>query len=64
MGNGTISGPTDAELSSLMEFTFAGKRPIMLPNGERRGFLSTETRSGLRAVARGKVTVQSVSELA
>jgi fumarylacetoacetase len=39
MGDGAISGATDSELSSMLEFTFAGKRPIMLPNGERRGFL-------------------------
>jgi fumarylacetoacetase len=39
IGTGTISGPTDAELSSMLEFTFAGTRPVTLPNGERRGFL-------------------------
>ena len=39
IGTGTISGPTDAELSSMLEFTSAGTRPITLPNGERRGFL-------------------------
>jgi fumarylacetoacetase len=39
IGTGTISGPTDAELSSMLEFTLAGTRPFTLPNGERRGFL-------------------------
>jgi len=39
IGTGTISGPTDAELSSMLEFTLAGTRPVTLPNGERRGFL-------------------------
>lgn len=39
IGTGTISGPTDAELSSMLEFTMAGTRPVTLPNGERRGFL-------------------------
>jgi fumarylacetoacetase len=38
-GTGTISGPTDAELSSMLELTFAGTRPVKLPNGEYRGFL-------------------------
>ena len=39
IGTGTISGPTEAELSSMLELTLAGTRPITLPNGERRGFL-------------------------
>ncbi|MDA9509366.1 fumarylacetoacetase [Bradyrhizobium sp. CCBAU 11386] len=39
IGTGTISGPTEAELSSMLELTRAGARPITLPNGERRGFL-------------------------
>jgi fumarylacetoacetase len=39
IGTGTISGPTDAELSSMLELTFGGTQPIRLANGERRGFL-------------------------
>jgi fumarylacetoacetase len=39
IGTGTISGPTDAELSSMLELTLAGTLPVTLPNGERRGFL-------------------------
>ncbi|HEY4282937.1 MAG TPA: fumarylacetoacetase, partial [Chthoniobacterales bacterium] len=39
IGTGTISGPSDAELSSMLEFTRAGTRPVTLPNGESRGFL-------------------------
>lgn len=39
IGTGTISGPTDAELSSMLEFTYGGTRPVTLSNGERRGFL-------------------------
>jgi fumarylacetoacetase len=39
IGTGTISGPSDAELSSMLEFTAAGTRPTTLPNGESRGFL-------------------------
>ncbi|OKO69333.1 fumarylacetoacetase [Bradyrhizobium sp. NAS96.2] len=39
IGTGTISGPSPAQLSSMLEFTAAGSRPAVLPNGERRGFL-------------------------
>jgi fumarylacetoacetase len=39
IGTGTISGPSPAELSSMLEFTSAGSKPVALPNGERRGFL-------------------------
>ena len=39
LGTGTISGPTDEQLSSLLELTFGGRKPFTLPNGERRGFL-------------------------
>lgn len=40
IGTGTISGPRDEELSSMLEFTVAGTRPVTLPNGEVRGFLA------------------------
>ncbi len=40
IGTGTISGPRDEELSSMLELTVAGTRPVMLPNGEVRGFLA------------------------
>jgi fumarylacetoacetase len=39
IGTGTISGPTPAELSSMLEFTSGGTRPVTLSNGERRAFL-------------------------
>jgi fumarylacetoacetase len=39
IGTGTISGPSPAELSSMLEFTTAGTKPVALPNGEKRGFL-------------------------
>jgi fumarylacetoacetase len=39
LGTGTISGPSDAELSSMLELTVAGSRPVALPNGEIRSFL-------------------------
>jgi fumarylacetoacetase len=40
IGTGTISGPSPQQLSSMLEFTAAGAKPVVLPNGEHRGFLS------------------------
>ncbi len=42
IGTGTISGPTRAELSSLLELTTAGERPVILPNREQRSFLGDD----------------------
>jgi fumarylacetoacetase len=39
IGTGTISGPNPEELSSMLELTSAGSKPVALANGERRGFL-------------------------
>ncbi|WP_429327059.1 fumarylacetoacetase [Paraburkholderia sp. GAS348] len=39
LGSGTISGPTAAEAGALIELTAAGKAPVVLGNGEARGFL-------------------------
>jgi fumarylacetoacetase len=39
LGTGTQSGPTPAEAGSLLERTRAGREPLLLPDGERRGFL-------------------------
>jgi 2-keto-4-pentenoate hydratase/2-oxohepta-3-ene-1,7-dioic acid hydratase in catechol pathway len=36
LGTGTISGP---ELGSLLELTEDARRPVVLPNGETRGYL-------------------------
>jgi fumarylacetoacetase len=38
-GTGTISGPTDEGLGSLLELTLGGRRAIELPSGESRRFL-------------------------
>jgi fumarylacetoacetase len=65
IGTGTISGPTRAELSSLLELTFGGKEPVTLPSGETRGFLADGDeitlaarceREGFRSLGFGKVT--------
>jgi len=39
LGTGTISTPEDGGFGSLMEISRGGTKPIMLPNGETRGFL-------------------------
>lgn len=39
IGTGTISGPRPEQLSSMLEFTFGGTKPVALPNGEKRNFL-------------------------
>ena len=59
IGTGTISGPTEAELSSMLELTLAGTRPITLPNGERRGFLldGDEIRFEGRCTREGYVSI-------
>ncbi|WP_166307947.1 fumarylacetoacetate hydrolase family protein [Bradyrhizobium sp. 2S1] len=50
IGTGTISGPSPAQLSSMLELTAAGARPAMLRNGESRGFLQ----DGDEIILRGK----------
>ena len=39
MGTGTISGPTEDALGSILEITRRGANPITLPTGEERKFL-------------------------
>ncbi|MCZ6502439.1 MAG: fumarylacetoacetase, partial [Gammaproteobacteria bacterium] len=38
-GSGTQSGPLPAEAGSMLELSGAGKNPLTLPTGEKRGFL-------------------------
>jgi fumarylacetoacetase len=38
-GSGTISGPTPAELGSLLEISLGGRQPVTLASGETRRFL-------------------------
>ena len=52
LGTGTISGPDDASLGSLMEMSQGGKAPIALPNGETRGFLEDGDEIILKATAK------------
>ena len=39
LGSGTISGKEPDSFGSLLEITWGGKNPIILPNGTERGFL-------------------------
>ncbi|NQU70064.1 MAG: fumarylacetoacetase [Rhodospirillales bacterium] len=40
MGTGTISGPTDESLGSILEIAKRGAAPVSLPTGEERSFLA------------------------
>lgn len=39
LGSGTVSGPGKEQRGCLLELTWRGKEPLVLPTGERRGFL-------------------------
>jgi fumarylacetoacetase len=47
--SGTISGPDEGSYGSLMELTWRGAKPLRLPSGEERGFLSDGDTVTLRA---------------
>jgi fumarylacetoacetase len=51
MGSGTNSGPSESEKGCLMELSYAGQRPIALPNGETRAMLEDGDTVVLRAWA-------------
>ncbi|MBI3699094.1 MAG: fumarylacetoacetase [Afipia sp.] len=59
IGTGTISGPSDAELSSMLEFTKGGTQPVTLPNGEKRSFLL----DGDRITFRGRCRCDGFSSI-
>lgn len=40
MGSGTISGPTEDSLGSMLELTWGGKNPILLKDGSERKFIN------------------------
>lgn len=63
--SGTISGPTTDSFGSLMELTWRGSKPIVLPSGEERRFLQDGDRvifhgwcerQGARRIGFGEVT--------
>jgi fumarylacetoacetase len=39
MASGTISGPTPGSYGSMLELTWAGQQPLVLPSGQTRTFL-------------------------
>lgn len=39
MASGTISGPDQGSLGSMLEISSGGKSPLTLPNGEKRSFI-------------------------
>lgn len=47
--SGTVSGPSPGTEGSLMELTWRGERPLVLPNGERRAFLEDGDEVTMRA---------------
>jgi fumarylacetoacetase len=49
MGTGTLSGPLPEQGGSLLELTQGGRVPLMLPDGEQRGFLEDGDSVTLRA---------------
>lgn len=40
LGSGTISGPEPDSLGCLLEITWRGTKPLELPNGEQRKYIS------------------------
>jgi fumarylacetoacetase len=50
LGSGTISGPTQDALGSMLEITQGGKNPLALPGGEARAFLE----DGDEVILRGR----------
>lgn len=53
LGSGTISGPDRSEYGSLMEMSWAGKKPFTLDSGETRGFIEDGDTLTLRGTAHG-----------
>jgi fumarylacetoacetase len=73
LGSGTLSGAAADSLGSLMELTLAGKKPVLLPDGETRTFLQdgdevTErgrcTREGFATIGFGAATGRILAALA
>jgi fumarylacetoacetase len=54
LASGTISGPTPDSLGCLLELTWKGTRPLLLPNGETRTFLEDGDRVTMTAWCQGR----------
>jgi fumarylacetoacetase len=55
LGSGTISGPERGERGSLIELSWNGAEPVLLPGGETRTFLEDGDTVVLRGVGLGEV---------
>lgn len=53
LASGTISGPTPDTGGSMLELSWGGTRPLVLPNGETRTFLENGDRLTLTAWCQG-----------
>jgi fumarylacetoacetase len=53
LGSGTISGTAPDSRGSLLELSWGGKEPLVLPGGETRRFLEDGDRLTLYGAARG-----------
>lgn len=53
LGSGTISGSEPGSMGSLLELSWNGKNPIMLPNGDTRTFLEDGDKLELTGYAQG-----------
>jgi fumarylacetoacetase len=54
LGSGTVSGPQQDALGSLLEMTRQGAEPLRLPTGETRSFLADGDEVIFRAYCEGK----------
>ena len=59
MATGTISGPDNQSLGSLLELSWNGTRPLTLPDGTQRTFLQ----DGDRVTMRGRVGKHELGEV-
>jgi fumarylacetoacetase len=53
LASGTVSGPTPDSLGCLLELTWRGARPLMLPTGDKRTFLQDGDRVTLTGWCQG-----------
>ncbi|MCE9646754.1 MAG: fumarylacetoacetase [Chloroflexi bacterium] len=52
-GTGTISGPAEDSFGSMLELTWRGERPVVLPGGETRKFLQDGDRVTMKGYCLG-----------
>jgi fumarylacetoacetase len=53
LGSGTISGPDKDSRGSLLEMSWGGKEPLVLPDGTARSFIEDGDTLTLRGAAQG-----------